>query len=481
MKYFTYLLVLILVSTACNLKHQPTPEKVKYNVVLVIVDDLNDFINPLQQNWPELTPNFNRLAQQSITFTHAYTSAPSCNPSRVAMLTGIQPFNSGVYANPDHFRDSEVLKNRKTLPELFKANGYKTYSTGKVFQVPFGKRADPQSWTDLRKEEGDLMRSSTYVSDSVLANGMHYQTNYERLFDWEEQNVSVEQTSDYKNATWAARIISKEKQPFFLACGIYKPHLPWYLPKGFLKESIEQNLDSINFSATDLNDLSDYALEIIKAEQSNSDFNRMLKANKLKEAKRAYLSSIAFADYCLGTIVDAIESYGDNTILIVVGDHGWHLGEKKHFRKFTLWERAGHVPMFIRLPKGESGKELNDNLLSLIDVYPTLAEYCQLEWDGESDGFDFSSLLKQPKSSSANDFVLTTLEEGSVSLRTKQWRLIRYKDGSVELYDHFMDENEENNLASDPKYQSLIDSLNKKLPTSFYPSVSGFGHLILED
>lgn len=483
MRQLTYFLIFLgLTFSSCKSDSTKTSEhqKVKgYNVVLVVVDDLNDWISPLSGHPQTVTPNFDRLASQSLIFENAYCAAPTCNPSRVSMLTGVQPFNSGVYANPDNFRDAPRLKSAITLPQLFKNAGYKTLSTGKIFQTPTGKRADPNSWTEIRPESGNLMQSSIAKSKNVLANGMPYANRFESLLDWEEQTVNISATSDFQNTAWTAQVISDQESPFFVACGIYKPHLPWYLPKGSFDN---WNVDSIQMAAFFADDLSDLPSEvegIIRSKNPKSDFNRLVKAEKQKEATRAYLAAISYADKCLGNILDAIEENGDSTILIVVGDHGWHLGEKQHYRKFTLWERATHVPMFIRLPGGARGGNRVEEFVSFIDVYPTIAKFCGFQTSEEIDGEDISYLFKNPKEVRGRT-VVTSLDSGSVALRFKDWRYIKYASGGEELYNHQTDPNEWFNLATKQEFRQMMDSLQDFLPKTYQPSVSGKGHVVFD-
>jgi len=473
--------LLLLFLLACNTDEHVAPNAAKakgYNIVLVVVDDLNDWVSPLGGHPQTQTPNFDRLAAQSLTFANAYCAAPTCNPSRVAMLTGVQPFNSGVYANPDDFRKSERLKNAMTLPQLFKEHGYKTMSTGKVFQTPEGERADPISWSSIRTETGERMQSSANMTANKLANGMAYTNRFESLFDWEEQNVPINQTSDFQNTAWVAEQIRTNEYAFFIACGIYKPHLPLYLPEGSFDDWPLDSLKEAPFLADDLDDLPSEVEGIVRSKNPRSDFNRLKNAQKQKEATRAFLAAIAYADQCLGNILDAIEENGDSTILIVVGDHGWHLGEKQHYRKFTLWERATHVPMFIRLPGAENGGSRVEEFVSLLDIYPTMANFCGLPVSAENDGFDLNYLFENPKSIK-NRSVLTTLGPEMIALRYKNWRYIKYPKGE-ELYNLLNDPNEWHNLANNPGYRAKMDSLQAFLPTSFQPSVSGKGHVVFE-
>ncbi len=472
-------ILLFAFATACA----PEPAKPKkqrgYNVVLVIVDDLNDWVSPLGGHPQTKTPNLDRLAAQSLTFANAYCAAPTCNPSRVSLLTGVQPFNSGVYANPDNFRNAPRLKNAQTLPQLFRQNGYVAYSTGKVFQTPTGPRADVVSWTMIRPEEGNALRNSKNVTQNTLANSMNYQNPFELLLDWEEQEVDMAETSDFKNTAWAAAQIRETKTPFFIACGIYKPHLPWYLPKGSFAFGDAQSMIPPSFYNEDLNDLPAETEHIIRSKNPRSDYHRLTKANKQQEAQRAYLAAIHYADACLGNILDAIETNGDSTILIVLGDHGWHLGEKQHYRKFTLWERATHVPLFIRLPKAQHGGMVVQEFVSFIDLYPTIAAYCNLALTAEVDGEDVSYLFQNPETIN-NRKVVTTLDSGSVAVRYKNWRYIKYAAGGEELYNHQTDKNEWYNLARDPKYRSKMDSLQPYLPKKYQKPLTKKGHIVFD-
>lgn len=193
------------------------------------------------------------------------------------------------------------------------------------------------------------------------------------------------------------------------------------------------------------------------------DHRRVLESKNWEKAVQGYLAAIAFTDAQVGRLLDALDKspYADNTIIVLWGDHGWHLGEKQHWRKFALWEEATRVPLLISLP-GQSTAQECPRPVNLVDLYPTLIELCNLA-PKQLDGVSLVPLLKNPQAE-WDQVSLTTHGRNNHAVRSERWRYIRYADGSEELYDHQQDPMEWTNLAGDPQYNEIKDSLAKRLP-----------------
>lgn len=401
-----------------------------------------------------------RLASEGMIFERAYCSASVCNPSRASLLSGIKPSSSGIYNNSPYHRESDVLKDIVTLPGYFKENGYHAISRGKIFHHPGGIWADSISWNKIEKVTGSYGHPANWTR-SQSANGMANTGN----FDWGPTDVPVEDTPDYQNAQWAAEYLkTSHDKPFFMAVGIFRPHLPWYVPKEFFEKF---PLSEIKRPEINVNDLDD-----IENQKPSADYLRAEKYNKHEEAVQAYLASINYADYCVGVILDALDKspYKDNTIIVFWGDHGWHLGEKLRYKKFTLWEESCRMPLLISVPGMADKGETCVRNVSLLDLYPTLVELCDLPENSLNDGNSIVPLLENPKSE-WNIPALTTMGFNNHTVRTERWRYIIRDDGSEELYDHSKDQLEWENLAGKEEYRSIIDELKKSIPTYNHPEV----------
>lgn len=438
-----------------------------YNVLFIAVDDLNDWVGFLGGHPQAKTPNLDRLAARSMVFEKAYCVVPACNPSRVALLTGMSPHTTGVYHNAnDMWKSKRIREKAITLPKYFSEQGYYTTAKGKLFHAAQGKRAEPEQWDLFHHPTGKGLGKHPDKTAMILASGMPVESNKDKNFDWGViDNVMLEESRDFKTAQFAAEeLFKKHDKPFFIGCGIFRPHLPWYVPKGYLEQFPLEEVQLPPIKENDLEDIPTIGKNIAQGLDPKSDYQRLKRFGKLREAVRAYLASMKYADDCLGLVLDALEksAYKDNTIIVLWGDHGWHLGEKLHYRKFALWEEATRVPFLIYTPSMESGKTCN-RPVSLLDIYPTLTELCQLPSNSQVNGQSLVPLLKNPQRA-WNRPAISTMGFRRHAVRDERYRYISYEDGSEELYDHENDPQEWTNLAKDPQYKSIINKLKKWVP-----------------
>jgi arylsulfatase A-like enzyme len=311
------------------------------NVLFIAVDDLNDWIGCLGGHPDTKTPNFDRLAKKGVLFTKAFCAAPLCNPSRAALMTGLRPSSTGVYDNSQPFRQS-VAKDAVTVAQYFRANGYKAMGSGKIYHDAF---PDPGSWDEwypaLKQQKPPDPRP-----DNAPLNGIPDTAH----FDWGPLKNSDSEMGDYKAVSYvSSQLAKKHDKPFFLACGIYKPHLPWYVPEKYFDMFTASKLAMPSVKDDDLDDVPPIGKKMAKAD---GDHRRVLEHNQYRKAVQGYLAAIAFADGQLGRVLDALEAseHKDNTTIVLWSDHGWHLGEKLHWRKFTLWEEATHNVLMMSAP-----------------------------------------------------------------------------------------------------------------------------------
>jgi len=441
--------------TLANHCHSSFARTKQPNVLFIAIDDLNDWVGCLGGHPQTITPNIDRLANRGVLFENAFCAAPACNPSRAALMTGIRPSTSGVYLNSQPWRQSPVLKNAVTIPQYFMAHGYQAMGSGKIYH---GRFPDPPSWqqywpSQKKNKPNDPM--PLHLPLNGIPNTRH--------FDWGIVDVKPEEMGDWKVADWVInQLRQKHNKPFFLACGFFRPHLPWYVPKKYFDMHPLNEIILPDVKEDDLNDVPEAGKKMAKPW---GDHANVIKYHQWRKAVQAYLASISFVDEMVGRVIDALDQseYKDNTIIVLWSDHGWHLGEKLHWRKFALWEEATHnVLMFVAPGTTLSGGRCSWPV-SLLDIYPTLIDLCHLEPKKELQGNSLLPLLKNPETEWDKP-VLTTYGRNNHSIRSRRWRYIRYADASEELYDREKDPLEWTNLATKPDYANIKADLARWLP-----------------
>ena len=442
---------------AARAKNADKPKKPP-NVLFIAIDDLNDWVACLGGHPGVMSPNIDRLASKGVLFTNAHCAAPLCNPSRAALMTGIRPSTSGVYQNSQPWRKSPALKDAVTLPQHFMAHGYHVAGSGKIFH---GAYPDPPSWHEYWPSK-TRTRPADPLPENRPLNGIPKTAH----FDWGPVEAKDEDMGDWQVADWARKKLAEQPdEPFFLAVGIFRPHLPWYVPPKYFEMFPPDKVILPKVKKTDLDDVPEIGRRMARPE---GDHAKVIATNNWHKAVSGYLASIAFADACVGRVLDALDAspYADNTIIVLWGDHGWHLGEKLHWRKFALWEEAAHAPLMMAGPgiaRGECTRPV-----SLMDIYPTLVDLCGLRPNERLEGNSLVPLLENPQAEWQPP-ALTTHGRGNHSLRSERWRYIRYSDGSEELYDHRRDPNEWNNLAGQAEFEPVKRQLAKWLPKTNAP------------
>jgi len=428
------------------------------NILFIAVDDLNDWVGHLGGHPQAKTPSIDRLARKGVTFTKAYCSAPLCNPSRISLLTGIEPSKSGVYGNGEKFR--EKLPNATTLMQYLRQFGYTAKGGGKIFHGA-NRSGDEASWDFYFKAARSRMnpiRSDKLPPDAWAPWGPVINNDTDLI--------------DTKVVNWTiSELGKKHEKPFFLACGFTKPHLPWYVPKKYfdlhpldkiiLPKVLDDDRDDLpafgKKLAREVHDVSDAR----NFARHGEDHDMVLKHKQWPRAVQSYLATISYVDAQVGRLMNALESsiYAKNTIVVLWGDHGWHLGEKQHWRKHALWETTTRTPLIIDTPSSTDadGKQ-SSRPVSLIDLYPTIVELCNLPTRSGLDGKSIVPLLKNPNQDWQRP-VLSTFGKDNHAVRTERWRYIQYHNGGKELYDHESDPNEWINLAGLPRQKAIIQHL----------------------
>ena len=478
------LLVLTLLAPTGSSARAEAP--VKPNVLFIAVDDLNDWVNCMGGRKGVHTPNLDRLAGRGVLFTNAHCAAPSCNPSRVAMMTGVAPSSSGVYHNGQDWRSSPRLAKAVTIPEHFRAGGYKAFGGGKIFHAlswitgGYGKQqneaglwdsywpsaTDPMPAPQWPKAAAAKRGANGYLYSKPIAVGRELKGRPAHFFDWAPDAQPETGTADYKVVSWAAAELAKKRdKPFFQAVGIFRPHIPWYGPAKYFDLYPEKDVFLPRIKDGDLDDVPPAGHRSLR-----KGWHRWVKENdEWRSAVRGYLASISFADAQVGRLLDALDAspHAKNTIVVLWSDHGMHIGEKQHWEKFTLFEESTRVPLMVIAP-GVTRPGLTCNRpVSLLDVYPTLNELCGLPERDDLDGESLVPLLKNPAAKRERP-AITTWGRDNHSVRTLRWRYIHHANGSEELYDHQADPDEFTNLVSSQPEKSvpIVDQLKKWLPAA---------------
>ena len=444
------------------------------NVLFIAIDDLNDWIGCLGGHPQSITPNLDRLAASGVLFRNAYCPAPSCNPCRSAVFSGQPPHRSGLYQNMQKLRD--VMPDAELLPRYFSRHGYWSAGSGKMLHYVI----DPQSWDDYfpaKEKDNPFPRTFQPAKRPInlprAGNWQYVET------DWASLDVSDEEYGgDWLVTKWINEQLSKPaERPFFLACGIYRPHEPWFVPQKYFQPF---PLDTIQlppgYKADDLDDLPPVGQRIAR----NRYFAHIQEQNQWKQGIQAYLASIHYADAMLGRVLDALDSspHRDNTIVVLWSDHGWHLGEKEHWQKFTGWRACARVPLMIRVPEGAPGLSQGTTAgsvcnrpVSLVDLFTTLTELCGLPSKAGISSRSLVPLLRNPNIEWRHAAITHLDNPQNYAISTERWRYIHYVGGEEELYDIESDPHEWINLAKTPasSHTEKLAEMRSLVPKRFAP------------
>ena len=425
------------------------------NVLFVAVDDLNDWV--LEPDSPVRMPNLRRLARRGALFERAYTASPACNPSRVALLTGLSPSATGVYGNRSDWR--RVLPDAVTLPRYFMEHGYRVEGAGKIFHHHDNSAFhDDESFHRFEKMQLDPMPARKFNGISAVGSPN---------FDWGPWPPDESATPDVRSVDYGIDFLSQRHEgPFFLAIGLFRPHMPFHVPPKYFAAYSKSSPPMPHVPDGDLGDIPSGGRDLLT--QKEHFMRAILQADAQrpgiwKDAVRSYLASCTFADHQLGRLFDALSrsEHGRSTIVVLWSDHGYHLGEKGHWEKFALWEKSTRVPLVLVAPGRIEPGTVVETPVSLLDLYPTLLELADLPRRGGLDGESLLPLLADPKRERA---VSMTYQRGNHAVRSNRWRYIRYADGSEELYDHDSDPREIRNLADAADHRNVKETLAAALP-----------------
>jgi len=429
----------------------------KPNVLMIAVDDLNDWIGCMGGHPQAITPNIDRLAKEGVVFLNNHCQAPICGPSRASLMTGLYPSTTGIYLQ---IKDANIKKANPAsarsvfLPDWFEQNGYKTMGAGKIYhQGDKAKTFDEFSG-------GSNFGPKPKKRMKWPAKGFPPGT----ATDWGVFPERDAQMPDFKTAAYGVeKLKEKHDKPFFLAVGFMRPHVPWYVPqKWFDLYPIEQ-IQTPAYLPGDMDDIPGMGRRVAEVPMMPTT-KWAIKAGEWQNIVQAYLACTTFADAQVGKVLDALRAseYASNTIVVLWADHGYHLGEKNRFAKQALWERDTRTVLIFKAPIAKSGGRCYAPT-ELLDIYPTLLDLCGLLPNPQVEGDSLVPLLKNTDTE-WNKIAVTSYGVGNVSLRDCTHRYIVYEDGSEELYDMVKDPNEWTNIAGNPEYSGIIAHFKKAVP-----------------
>ena len=435
------------------------------NVLFIAVDDLNTALgsygHPLVKS-----PNIDRLARRGVRFDRAYCQLPLCNPSRASLMTGRRPDMTKVYTNATHFR--EALPDVVTLPQMFGQSGYYVARVGKLYHygVPLdigtSGKDDPPSWqvaiNPRGRDRDELDRVINFVPTNRNIGGS--------LTLLEGSGTDEEQT-DGKVAAETIRLLEANKdRPFFIAAGFYQPHVPALLMKPYIDLYPLEKISLPVEPPTHLAAVPPVALAVKPP-------NYGVEPENLRRMKQAYFAAISFVDAQVGRVLDALDrlKLADNTVVVLFGDHGWLLGEHGQWQKQSLFEESARVPLIIYAPKSKGNGGVSPRTVELIDLYPTLAEVCNVTAPAGFEGESLRPLLINPKGAwrkAAYTIVQRNAAGKTIfgrSVRTERYRYTEWDEGrqGAELYDHNTDPHEYRNLVNDPRQKETVAKMKRLL------------------
>ncbi len=436
------------------------------NVVLIIVDDLNDWVGCLGGHPNARTPHMDRLAQQGTLFVNAHCQAPLCGPSRASFLSGLFPSTTGLYGQPR--RDLEKDTQRfvgHLLPQYFSRHGYRTYGVGKITHGISLKAV-----VDVAGPTGSS-GPKPRVAGGEAIDRFHYWPDESSPFsgtqtDWGAFPERDALMPDHQTAAWAVEKLNEASDPFFMAIGFHRPHVPFYVPERWFEDFPLNELALPQIQDGDLDDVPSIGRAIHELPRfPQLPFLQADDNAQWRLCVQAYLACVAFVDAQIGKVLAAVPS---KTIVALISDHGYHLGEKNRVAKHSLWPESTRVPMIVRAPDvGRAGQRV-DQPVGLIDLFPTLCDLVGIPAKAGLEGKSLKPLLEDPAAPWDRPAIRTTYARGNHSLQSRTHHYVRYEDGSEEYYDLRRDPHAWDNLAAQANRQDL-EQLRGWLPKQEAP------------
>ncbi|CAN5171400.1 sulfatase [soil metagenome] len=453
MTHFRIAFVLLIVASLSGILRAADGPVPKLNVLFIVADDLRCSLGCYGD--PQVrSPNIDRLATKGLRFERAYCQYPVCNPSRSSFLTGKRPDTTRILDNQQSLRlqQPDVV----TLPQLFRQHGAFTASLGKILHAGVdsqGKQVlfqDPKSFDDCRNFEA--------TKTGKKGEGRNLTGGKLKWCSWLAAEGTDEDQPDGQIAAEAIKLLkSHREKPFFIGVGFLKPHDPFNAPKKYFDQ---YPLDKIKLSQ----EPDDRSVDLPLAIPNKGDFAAFTDQER-KEFRRAYFAGISFTDAQIGKLLDTLDQQKlwDNTIVVMMGDHGYHLGEHGWWNKATIFELCARTPLIVWVPGLKGMSQSTKGIVEFIDLYPTIAELSGLSPPMKMDGTSFLAMLKDP-TKAGKKAAFTQVTRGKMmgrSVRTDRWRYTEWDEGrkGIELYDHNSDPLEYHNLASKPEHTPVLAEL----------------------
>lgn len=456
------LLLMILTSCSNSSNQQENKNPERPNILFIAVDDLNDWLGCMDGHPNAKTPNMDKLADQGVLFTNAHCQAPLCGPSRASLMTGLRPSTTGIYGmiNDNKIKsDNEFTKDIIFLPEYFKQNGYHTMGIGKLFHSHAPEGVFNESGG--RSKGFGPLPENRFVWDG---HGTSDRETYGRTStDWGAFPASDTLMPDHKSADWTIERLNRDyDEPFFLAVGFLRPHVPLYVPQKWFDMHPVEDIVLPPYDSDDLNDVPPIAL-LINDLPMMPQTEWAIESGEWPNIVQAYLACVSFVDHEVGRVLKALNNskHADNTIIVLWSDHGYRLGEKGTFAKHALWEEATNAPLMFAGPGLPLGKII-ESPAEMLSIYPTLLELSGLPAYDRNEGNSLVAIMTGAQSN--EQYAITTFGMKNHGIRSDQYRYIQYEDGGEEFYDHESDPNEWNNEASNRDYNEAKARLKKELP-----------------
>jgi arylsulfatase A-like enzyme len=426
------------------------------NILAIVIDDLNDWVGFLGANPQVKTPNMDALAARATVFRRNYCNVPLCNPSRSSFWSGLSPQHTQVFDNSTSLHSTTPTA--VNLPDYLAANGYASALYGKIYHT--------YHMVDEPYPE--------HVPDRNLVCSGYPNMVTEGLFDWGGMDVDDSLMPDYTYTRQGIEFLAgaSTERPFFLGVGLVRTHVAWYVPQKWLDMF---PLESIQVPQVPPDDLADVPTEGRALALKYNFQDCIQRQGKWAEAVQAYLASIAFVDAQVGRLLAALDAspHKDNTIVVLLSDNGFHLGQKFHWHKEALWEETTRVPLVIR-DRGQTTGATVDAAVSLLDLCPTLLDLCGLPGPYTMDGTSLRPLLRDPATPWDKPVLMTYGVTDAqdhftglfdYAVRSNQYRYIQYNAGGRELYVEGTDPNEFTNVAGDASHADVIAQLAAYVPT----------------
>ncbi|RTE53163.1 DUF4976 domain-containing protein [Arenibacter aquaticus] len=439
----------------------------KPNVLFIIADDLTATAVSSYENVAANTPHIDRLASEGTKYTRAYTQYPVCGPSRASLLFGYYPNATGTYGYVSG-RDN-VGASRKSLPELFKDNGYYTARVSKIYHmgVPIdietgsNGKDDEASWTERFNSQGPEW---TAEGEAELVQNNPYGLKPRKggnVMTIVKADGGDLVHSDGKTAEKAMELLKQnKKKPFFLAVGLVRPHVPFVAPKEYFEPYPHQQVVLPPKVENDWDDIPARGINYV------TSVNGKMSEEQEKKAVAAYYASVSYMDAQVGKILRTLKEEGleDNTIVVFTSDHGFHLGEHRFWMKVSLHEESVRVPMIIKVP-GKTPAVCN-SFAELLDLYPTLAELAGLKASDALQGKSLVNTMDNP-TTKVREYAFSVTQGGkSFLIRNQKWAYIQYDEDAgagMELFDMEHDAKQYNNLAYNPHYAKVVETMKRTL------------------